>query len=134
MVTNGEVKKGGEDKAPKPTRASTRWYGTSCSSPAASDEGMQPGRPVGDVASPTCASLLACGLSGALSAMTSRVHNWIFQGIDAIGCEVEADVWGGLRGGIKLVGLAESLRSCLIAAEALAPVAVGRIQVCLDGL
>ena len=45
MVTNGEVMKGGENNAPKPTRASPRWYGTSCSNLAASDEGMQPGRP-----------------------------------------------------------------------------------------
>jgi len=39
--------------------------------------------------------------------MISRVHSSILQGIDAIGCEVEADVSGGQEGTIKLVGLAE---------------------------
>jgi magnesium chelatase family protein len=40
--------------------------------------------------------------------MISRVHSSILQGIDAIGCEVEADVSSGQRGEIKLVGLAEA--------------------------
>jgi len=39
--------------------------------------------------------------------MISRVHSSILQGIDAIGCEVEADVSSGQTGEIKLVGLAE---------------------------
>jgi len=39
--------------------------------------------------------------------MISRVHSSILQGIDAIGCEVEADVSGGQEGTVKLVGLAE---------------------------
>ena len=42
-----------------------------------------------------------------ISAMISRVHSSILQGIDAIGCEVEADVSGGQEGTVKLVGLAE---------------------------
>ena len=40
--------------------------------------------------------------------MISRVHSSILEGIDAIGCEVEADVAIGGRGEIKLVGLAET--------------------------
>ncbi|KPK50343.1 MAG: magnesium chelatase [Planctomycetes bacterium SM23_25] len=40
--------------------------------------------------------------------MISRVHSSILQGIDAIGCEVEADVSRGQRVEIKLVGLAEA--------------------------
>ena len=40
-------------------------------------------------------------------AMISRVHSSILQGIDAVGCEVEADVSGGQRGELKLVGLAD---------------------------
>ena len=39
--------------------------------------------------------------------MISRVHSSILQGIDAIGCEVEADVAIGGMGEIKLVGMAE---------------------------
>ena len=39
--------------------------------------------------------------------MISRVHSSILQGIDAIGCEVEADVAIGGQGEIKLVGMAE---------------------------
>ena len=39
--------------------------------------------------------------------MISRVHSSILQGIDAIGCEVEADVATGRMGELKLVGLAE---------------------------
>ncbi len=39
--------------------------------------------------------------------MISRVHSSILQGIDAIGCEVEADVSTGGVGELKLVGLAE---------------------------
>ena len=39
--------------------------------------------------------------------MISSVHSSILQGIDAIGCEVEADVSSGQTGEIKLVGLAE---------------------------
>ena len=37
--------------------------------------------------------------------MISRVHSSILQGIDAISCEVEADVSKGLQGELKLVGL-----------------------------
>ena len=40
--------------------------------------------------------------------MISRVHSSILQGIDAIGCEVEADVAKGGMGEVKLVGLAEA--------------------------
>jgi len=40
--------------------------------------------------------------------MIARVHSSILQGIDAIGCEVEADVAIGGTGEIKLVGLAEA--------------------------
>ena len=40
--------------------------------------------------------------------MISRVHSSILQGIDCIGCEVEADVARGGMGDVKLVGLAES--------------------------
>ncbi len=40
--------------------------------------------------------------------MISRVHSSILQGIDAIGCEVEADVAKGGMGEVKLVGLAET--------------------------
>jgi len=40
--------------------------------------------------------------------MISRVHGSMLQGIDAIGCEVEADVSGGTEGDIKLVGMAET--------------------------
>ena len=40
--------------------------------------------------------------------MISRVHSSILQGIDAIGCEVEADVSAGGAGELKLVGLAEA--------------------------
>jgi magnesium chelatase family protein len=40
--------------------------------------------------------------------MISRVHSSILQGIDAIPCEVEADVAIGGRGELKLVGLAEA--------------------------
>ena len=40
--------------------------------------------------------------------MVSRVHSAILQGIDAIGCEVEADVTIGGIGELKLVGLAEA--------------------------
>ena len=40
--------------------------------------------------------------------MISRVHSSILQGIDAIGCEVEADVASGGMGELKLVGLAEA--------------------------
>ena len=40
--------------------------------------------------------------------MISRVHSSILQGIDAVGCEVEADVAVGGLGEIKLVGLAEA--------------------------
>ncbi len=40
--------------------------------------------------------------------MISRVHSSILQGIDAIGCEVEADVSHGGKGELKLVGLAEA--------------------------
>ncbi len=39
--------------------------------------------------------------------MNSRVHSSILQGIDAIACEVEADVSSGGKGELKLVGLAE---------------------------
>jgi magnesium chelatase family protein len=40
--------------------------------------------------------------------MISRVHSSILQGIDAIACEVEADVSIGQTGELKLVGLAEA--------------------------
>ena len=40
--------------------------------------------------------------------MISRVHSSILQGIDAIGCEVEADVTSGKQGDIKLVGMADT--------------------------
>lgn len=40
--------------------------------------------------------------------MISCVHSSILQGIDAIGCEVEADVARGGLGELKLVGLAEA--------------------------
>jgi len=40
--------------------------------------------------------------------MISRVHSSILQGIDAIGCQVEADVAVGKVGELKLVGLAEA--------------------------
>ncbi len=40
--------------------------------------------------------------------MISRIHSAILQGIDAIGCEVEADVAHGGMGEIKLVGLADT--------------------------
>jgi len=40
--------------------------------------------------------------------MISRVHSSVLQGIDAIGCEVEADVAAGGVGELKLVGLAEA--------------------------
>jgi len=40
--------------------------------------------------------------------MNSRVHSSVLQGIDAIGCEVEADVAIGGTGELKLVGLAEA--------------------------
>jgi magnesium chelatase family protein len=39
--------------------------------------------------------------------MISRVHSSILQGIDAIACEVEADVSMGGQIELKLVGLAE---------------------------
>ncbi len=39
--------------------------------------------------------------------MISRVHGSILQGIDAIACEVEADVANGGQGELKLVGLAD---------------------------
>jgi magnesium chelatase family protein len=40
--------------------------------------------------------------------MISRVHSSILQGIDAVGCEVEADVARGGMGDLKLVGLVEA--------------------------
>jgi magnesium chelatase family protein len=40
--------------------------------------------------------------------MNSRVHSSILQGIDAVACEVEADVSFGGMGELKLVGLAEA--------------------------
>ena len=40
--------------------------------------------------------------------MISRVHSSVLQGIDAIGCEVEADIAKGGMGEVKLVGLAEA--------------------------
>jgi len=40
--------------------------------------------------------------------MISRVHSSVLQGIDAIACEVEADVATSPTGEIKLVGLAEA--------------------------
>jgi len=39
--------------------------------------------------------------------MNSRVHGGILQGIDAIACEIEADVSMGGQGELKLVGLAD---------------------------
>ncbi len=39
--------------------------------------------------------------------MNARVHSSILQGIDAIACEVEADVAAGGMGELKLVGLAD---------------------------
>ena len=39
--------------------------------------------------------------------MNARVHSSILQGIDAVGCEVEADVAVGGTGELKLVGLAD---------------------------
>lgn len=40
--------------------------------------------------------------------MIARVHSGILQGIDAMGCEVEADVCKGQNGEFRLVGLAEA--------------------------
>ena len=40
--------------------------------------------------------------------MIARVHSAILQGIDAVSCEVEADVSHGGEGEIKLVGLADT--------------------------
>jgi len=40
--------------------------------------------------------------------MISRVHGSILQGIDAIGCEVEADVASGGEPTVKLVGMADT--------------------------
>lgn len=40
--------------------------------------------------------------------MISRVHSSILQGIDAVACEVEADVTTGPVGDVKLVGLADA--------------------------
>ena len=40
--------------------------------------------------------------------MISRVHSSILQGIDAVVCEVEADVARGGMGELKLVGLADT--------------------------
>jgi magnesium chelatase family protein len=40
--------------------------------------------------------------------MISRVHSSILQGIDAVACEVEADVSSGENGDVKLVGLADA--------------------------
>ncbi|MBS3820275.1 MAG: YifB family Mg chelatase-like AAA ATPase [Planctomycetes bacterium] len=40
--------------------------------------------------------------------MISRVHSSILQGIDAVACEVEADVSKGAQGDVKLVGLADA--------------------------
>jgi magnesium chelatase family protein len=40
--------------------------------------------------------------------MIARVHTSILQGIDAVGCEVEADVSIGTEGEFKLVGMAEA--------------------------
>ncbi len=46
--------------------------------------------------------------------MISRVHTSILQGIDAVACEVEADVAAGNSGELKLVGLAEaSVKECI---------------------
>ncbi|NLW86921.1 MAG: YifB family Mg chelatase-like AAA ATPase [Planctomycetes bacterium] len=46
--------------------------------------------------------------------MISRVHSSILQGIDAIACEVEADVSAGNSGELRLVGLAEaSVKECV---------------------
>jgi hypothetical protein len=43
-----------------------------------------------------------------ISAMIARVHSSILQGIDAIGCEVEADVvTSAEKPDIRLVGLAD---------------------------
>jgi len=48
------------------------------------------------------------GLTDQRVAVISRVHSSILQGIDAVGCEVEADVSSGGTGEIKLVGLADA--------------------------
>jgi magnesium chelatase family protein len=40
--------------------------------------------------------------------MISRVHSSILQGIDAVACEIEADVTKGAVGEVKLVGLADA--------------------------
>ena len=40
--------------------------------------------------------------------MIARVYSSILQGIDAVGCEVEADVSNGTDGDVKLVGMAEA--------------------------
>ena len=46
--------------------------------------------------------------------MISHVHTSILQGIDAVRCEVEADVAKGNMGDIKLVGLADAaVRECV---------------------
>ena len=57
-----------------------------------------------------------CGFEGRWDASgkrggptNSRVHSSILQGIDAIACEVEADVSIGGTGELKLVGLAEAV-------------------------
>ena len=42
--------------------------------------------------------------------MISRVHSSILAGIDAVNCEVEADVAHGGEVAIKLVGMAETRR------------------------
>ena len=42
--------------------------------------------------------------------MISRVHSSILAGIDAVNCEVEADVAHGGEATIKLVGMAETHR------------------------
>jgi len=42
------------------------------------------------------------------SGMNAKVHSAILQGIDAVACEVEADVSKGGIGELKLVGLAEA--------------------------
>ncbi|MCY2924062.1 MAG: magnesium chelatase, partial [Planctomycetota bacterium] len=40
--------------------------------------------------------------------MISRVHGSILQGIDAVACEIEADVTSGTEPEVKLVGMAET--------------------------
>ena len=46
--------------------------------------------------------------------MIARVYSSILQGIDAVGCEVEADVSNGTDGDVKLVGMAEAaVRECV---------------------